>query len=97
MIGDFNFKIRDEDFKRRIELGTEMKNMNKGEQGQQGGDHKQIKTREQEEQQQQNTKDGGSTQQPEQKNTEDSVETNLTTEPSVKGATTNHNLSNRYS
>ncbi|KAG5595247.1 hypothetical protein H5410_036479 [Solanum commersonii] len=38
------------------ELGAELKNMNKGEQGQQGGEHRQIKTREQEEQQQQKTK-----------------------------------------
>ncbi|KAG5585849.1 hypothetical protein H5410_046283 [Solanum commersonii] len=42
------------------------KNVNKGGQGQQGGEHKQIKTRDQEEQQQQNTKDGSSEQQPEQ-------------------------------
>ncbi|KAG5568245.1 hypothetical protein H5410_064740 [Solanum commersonii] len=53
MIDDCNFKIRDEDFKRRKELGAELKNMNKGEQGQQGREHRQIKTREHEEQQQQ--------------------------------------------
>ncbi|KAH0684401.1 hypothetical protein KY285_021903 [Solanum tuberosum] len=63
MIGDCNFKIRDEDFKRRKELGAEMKNINKGEQGQQGKEHRQIMPREQEEQQLQQTKEG-SNQQP---------------------------------
>ncbi|KAG5595254.1 hypothetical protein H5410_036486 [Solanum commersonii] len=53
------------------ELGAELKNMNKGEQGQQGGEHRQIKTREQEEQQQQKTKAGSSEQQPEQQKEEE--------------------------
>ncbi|WMV30175.1 hypothetical protein MTR67_023560 [Solanum verrucosum] len=66
MIGDCNFKIRDEDFKRKKELREEMKNMNKGEQGQQRSDHKQTRIKEQEEQQHQNTKEGSNQQQAEQ-------------------------------
>ncbi|KAG5580298.1 hypothetical protein H5410_050925 [Solanum commersonii] len=62
MIEDCNFKIRDEDFKRRKELGAEMRNMNHGEQGQQGQDQRQVRPRGQEEQQHQSTK-GGSNQQ----------------------------------
>ncbi|KAG5568615.1 hypothetical protein H5410_064366 [Solanum commersonii] len=58
IIGDCNFKIRDEDFKRRKELGAEMKNINRGEQGQQGNEHIQVRPREQAEQQHQNTKEG---------------------------------------
>ncbi|KAG5580321.1 hypothetical protein H5410_050948 [Solanum commersonii] len=43
MTEDCNFKIRDEDFKRRKELGAEIRNMNHGEQGQQGQDQRQGK------------------------------------------------------
>ncbi|KAG5606092.1 hypothetical protein H5410_027584 [Solanum commersonii] len=57
-------KIRDEDFKRRKELGAEMRNMNQGEQGQQGHDHRQVRPRGQEEQQHQNTKEGSNQQSP---------------------------------
>ncbi|KAG5606097.1 hypothetical protein H5410_027589 [Solanum commersonii] len=66
MIGDCNFKIRDEDFKRRKELGTEIKNMNKGGPRQQGNAHRHFKANEQEEQQHQSTKKGGNQQQPKQ-------------------------------
>uniref|UniRef100_M1DND0 Ta11-like non-LTR retroelement protein n=1 Tax=Solanum tuberosum TaxID=4113 RepID=M1DND0_SOLTU len=71
MIGDCNFKIRDEEFKRRKELGAEMKHMNKGEQGQQRSDHKQNRAMEHEEQQHQNTKEGNNQQQPEQQKEEE--------------------------
>ncbi|KAH0736216.1 hypothetical protein KY290_011893 [Solanum tuberosum] len=71
MIGDCNFKIRDEDFKRRKELGAEMQNINKGEQGQQGKEHRQIMSREQEEQQPQQTKEGGDQQPPGQQKEEE--------------------------
>ncbi|XP_015159876.1 submandibular gland secretory Glx-rich protein CB-like [Solanum tuberosum] len=43
-----------------------MKNINQGEKGQQGTDHRQVKPREQEEQQQQNTKERSNQQPPEQ-------------------------------
>ncbi|KAH0768928.1 hypothetical protein KY290_012909 [Solanum tuberosum] len=66
MIGDCNFKIRDEDFKRRKELGTEMANIHKGEQEQQGNEHRQSRTRDQETQQHQNSKEGSNQQAPEQ-------------------------------
>uniref|UniRef100_M1DPI2 Endonuclease/exonuclease/phosphatase n=1 Tax=Solanum tuberosum TaxID=4113 RepID=M1DPI2_SOLTU len=66
MVGDCNFKIMDEDFKRRKVLEEEMKNMNKGEQGQQGNDHRHTMTKEQEKQQHQNTKEGNNQQQLEQ-------------------------------
>ncbi|XP_049348969.1 uncharacterized protein LOC125813523 [Solanum verrucosum] len=63
MIGDCNFKIRDEDLKRRKELGAEMKNISKSEQGQQGNEHRQVRTMEQEEQQHRNTKEGNTPEQ----------------------------------
>ncbi|KAG5606085.1 hypothetical protein H5410_027577 [Solanum commersonii] len=58
MIEDCNFKTRDEDFKRRKELGAEMKNSNRGEQGQQGNEHRHVRPMDQEKQQHQNTKEG---------------------------------------
>jgi len=66
MIGYCTFKIRDEDFKRRKELGAEMANIHKGEQGQQGNEHRQNRTRDQETQQHQNSKEGSNQQAPEQ-------------------------------
>uniref|UniRef100_M1DDB9 Glycosyltransferase PglE n=2 Tax=Solanum tuberosum TaxID=4113 RepID=M1DDB9_SOLTU len=66
IIDDCNFKIRDEDFKRRKELGTEMKSLQEGEQRQQRNEHKQMKTKDQEEQQHQNSKEKNNQQQTEQ-------------------------------
>ncbi|KAH0742160.1 hypothetical protein KY290_035203 [Solanum tuberosum] len=63
MIGDCNFKIRDEDLKRRKELGAEMKNMSMSDQGQQGNENRQVRPREQEEQQHRNTKEGNTPEQ----------------------------------
>ncbi|XP_049346790.1 uncharacterized protein LOC125811327 [Solanum verrucosum] len=54
---EYNFKIRDEEFKRRKELETEKQSRGKIEHGQQENDSKQTKTKEQEEQQQQNSKE----------------------------------------
>lgn len=65
MIGDCNFKIRDEDFKRRKELGAEMKNINTREPGQQSSEHRQSKTNDQEDQQHQSTKERSLQHQPE--------------------------------
>uniref|UniRef100_M1D8N9 Ta11-like non-LTR retroelement protein n=1 Tax=Solanum tuberosum TaxID=4113 RepID=M1D8N9_SOLTU len=71
MIGDCNFKIRDEDLKRRKELGAEMKTISNSEQGQQGEEHRQVRPREQEEQQNQNTNEGQNQLLPEQQKDEE--------------------------
>ncbi|KAH0737774.1 hypothetical protein KY290_036479 [Solanum tuberosum] len=112
MIGDCNFKIRDEDLKRRKELGAEMKNISNREQEQQGKEHRQVRPREQEEQQHQRkehsatncTAKGGRMASVKKKkqqitggeNTEACVETNLTKEQSVKRTATTHNSAKRY-
>ncbi|KAH0748235.1 hypothetical protein KY290_027467 [Solanum tuberosum] len=71
MIDECNFKIRDEEFNKRKELDTEKKNINKREQGQQGSENRQARTKEQEEQQYQNNKEGSNQQQPEQQKEEE--------------------------
>ncbi|KAG5606139.1 hypothetical protein H5410_027631 [Solanum commersonii] len=71
MIYECNFKIRDEEFKKRKELEAERKNINKGEQGQQREDNKQTKTKKKEEKQHQSNKVGNNPQQPEQQKEEE--------------------------
>ncbi|KAK4716303.1 hypothetical protein R3W88_014641 [Solanum pinnatisectum] len=58
MIEDCNFKVRDEEFKKRKELETDKANKNKGEQLQQGKDITQTKANEQEEKHKHNNSEG---------------------------------------
>ncbi|KAK4733780.1 hypothetical protein R3W88_008041 [Solanum pinnatisectum] len=58
MIEDCNFKVRDEEFKKRKELETDKANKNKGEQLQQGKDITQTKANEREEKHKHNNNEG---------------------------------------